>query len=141
MKRALLLVTAFCAVSVVAAAGAEKGTKYGEGVKLATSVKVADLLATPADYIGKTVRVDGIVRGVCQAMGCWIQIADDEKSHGIQFKVDDGVIVFPKDAKGRRASAEGTFETIGEDSEDAAAESKDAAPKYRIKATGAIIYE
>ena len=90
--------------------------------------------------------MDRIVSAVCQTMGCWIQIADDEKSAGIQFQVEDGVIVFPKDAKGRRASAEGTFEAIGMDSHEAEHASEVAKatgkepPKYRIKATGAIVY-
>ena len=150
MKRMFLFAAAMAAVAslTLSAQEAAKGTSFGEGVKLTTSVKVADLLSKPADYMGKTVRVDGTVRAVCQNMGCWIQIADDEKSDGIQFKVDDGVIVFPKDAQGKRASAEGTFERIAagdaheaEQAKQAAA--KDAAakaPEYRIKATGAIIY-
>ncbi len=150
MKRMFLFAAAMAAVASLALSAQEaaKGTSFGEGVKLTTSVKVADLLSKPADYTGKTVRVDGTVRAVCQNMGCWIQIADDEKSDGIQFKVDDGVIVFPKDAKGKRASAEGTFERIAagdahEAEQATQAAAKDApakAPEYRIKATGAIIY-
>lgn len=31
---------------------------------LQTSVKVADLLASPGNYVGKTVRVDGVVQAV-----------------------------------------------------------------------------
>ncbi len=153
MKRALL--AAFVIAMAASLAGAEeKGTTYGAGVKQQTAVKVADLLAAPDTYLGKTVRVDGIVQAVCQNMGCWIQIGDDEKSKGIQFKVDDGAIVFPKDGKGRKASAEGTFEEIGAADAEAqhaeraqqaqpakAADAKPAeAPAYRIKATGAVIY-
>ncbi len=125
----------------------EKGTKYGAGVTQQSAVKVADLLASPETFLGKTVRVDGIVQAVCQNMGCWIQIGDDEQSKGIQFKVDDGVIVFPKDGKGRKASAEGTFEKVAAGTSEEAAHAehtKDAkpadAPAYRIKATGAIVY-
>jgi hypothetical protein len=157
MKRTLLLSAVLVAAGLLPLVAAEGGTTYGQGVKLTTSVKVADLLAAPNQYLGKTVRVDGTVRAVCQEMGCWIQIADDQTSDGIQFKVDDGVIVFPKDAKGKRASAEGTFERIaavdahegehadpvmrakepGNEPEKALVAS---APRFRIKATGAIIY-
>jgi hypothetical protein len=150
MKRLLMAL----GVAIVASAGLvaeEKGTIYGDGVKLTTSVKVADLLATPDQFLGRKVRVDGTIRAVCQSMGCWIQLADAEQSDGIQFKVDDGVIVFPKDAKGKRASAEGTFEKIAADAEHEAEHAADAQhaanqppvsqpPKYRIKATGAVIY-
>lgn len=156
-------------------AAEEKGTVFGTGVKLQTAVKVADLLAAPEQYLGKTVRVDGTVKAVCQNMGCWIQIADAPDGPAVQFKVDDGVIVFPKDAAGRRASAEGTFEAMPAEEDHEAAHAKEAAqhaehgkqpeaaqhaghaehakqpeaakpaaaaepPKYRVKATGAVIY-
>jgi hypothetical protein len=56
--------------------------------------------------------------------------------------------VFPKDGKGRKASAEGTFEKIAADDSHEAEHAKETmkqsgaseAPKYRIKATGAVIY-
>lgn len=130
-----------CAAALVAAA---EGTKYGKGVTLDTATPVATLLATPDAYLGKTVRVDGVVTNVCQEMGCWIELADNDKAPGLQFKVDDGVMVFPKEAKGRRASAEGTFEAIGSPDEAALEQQKKSdvktAPRYRIKAVGAVIY-
>jgi len=147
MKRVLLMACVAC-LAATSAAAEEKGTKYGAGVSQQTSVKVADLLAAPDTYLGRTVRVDGVVQAVCQTMGCWIQLGDDEKGAGIQFKVDDGVIVFPKDGKGRMASAEGTFEKIPTGDAHEAEHAKETmketsateAPKYRIKATGAVIY-
>jgi hypothetical protein len=45
-------------------------------------------------------------------MGCWIELQDPKLGKGLRFKVDDGVIVFPVSAKGKRASAEGTFQRI-----------------------------
>lgn len=155
-----VLMTATLAVAasalVAGTPAEEKGTKYGAGVTLEAGVTVADLLASPDRYLGQTVRVDGIVRSVCQNMGCWMQIADAEQGPGIQFKVDDGVIVFPKDGKGRRASAQGVFERMpaqeehAEHADHAAPEAStptaqpEAAtvepPKYRVKATGAIVY-
>jgi len=142
MNRILaILVGIMCGAALVVAA---EGTKYGKGVTLDTATSVATLLATPEAYVGKTVRVDGVVTNVCQEMGCWIEIADDDKGPGLQFKVDDGVIVFPKEAKGRRASAEGTFEAIGTPDEAAREQQQKselkAPPRYRIKAMGAVIY-
>jgi len=147
MKRVSLAAFLTC-LAASAWAAEEKGTTYGAGVSQQTSVKVADLLAAPDSYAGKTVRVDGVVQAVCQTMGCWIQLGDDEKGAGIQFKVDDGVIVFPKDGKGRKASAEGTLEKIPTGDAHEAEHAKETmkgtgaaeAPRYRIKATGAIIY-
>lgn len=144
-----ILAGALLASLAVAGLAAEtEGTKYGAGVILRTSIKVADLLAEPESYVGKTVRVDGVVQAVCQTMGCWIQLGDDENGTGIQFKVEDGVIVFPKDGKGHKASAEGTFEKIAAGDAHEAEHAQEAmkqtgateVPKYRIRATGAVIY-
>jgi hypothetical protein len=61
--------------------------------------------------------------------------------------VDDGVIVFPVTAQGKRVSAEGVFEAVGTSAEasEAAGEhariDPTAAQQYQLKATGAIIRE
>jgi hypothetical protein len=49
----------------------------------------------------------------------------DEKGATVRLKVDDGVIVFPVTAKGRKVSAEGVFEAVG-----ATAEAKEAAGEH-----------
>lgn len=85
---------------------------YGEPLTGADMVKVSELLSNPEPYLGKKVRVVGLVTGVCAKRGCWISIADDEEFKEIRVKVDDGVIVFPMEAKGRRATAEGVFVKI-----------------------------
>ncbi len=90
----------------------DAGKPYGDGVTLKRAVPIADLLARPQAHAGKTVRVDGVVSQVCQSMGCWIEIADPDLGRGVRFKARDGVIVFPKDAAGRKVSAQGTFEEI-----------------------------
>jgi hypothetical protein len=138
----------------VGLAAAEEGKQYGAGVTATRSVPVATLLQQPAAHVGKTVRVDGVVSKVCQAMGCWIEIADPALGRGIRFKAKDGVIVFPKDATGRKVSAEGTFEEIatspvreshGEHAASAAnsGQPTPAAPTekiYWVRASGAILY-
>ena len=90
----------------------EAGKTYGAGVTLKRVTQIAALLSTPQAHVGKAVRVDGVVSQVCQAMGCWIEIADPALGRGIRFKARDGVIVFPKEATGRKVSAQGTFEEI-----------------------------
>jgi hypothetical protein len=90
----------------------EAGKTYGDGVTLERAVPIATLLEKPQAHAGKAVRVDGVISQVCQSMGCWIEIADPALGRGIRFKAKDGVIVFPKDAAGRKVSAQGTFEEI-----------------------------
>jgi len=134
----------------------EEGTKYGEGVSLATATPINELLAHPDAYVGQKVRVDGVVEAVCAEMGCWIELRDPQGGTGLRFKVEDGVIVFPVTAKGRKASAEGTLvkvevpATADEHAVMHAAEGKAPAPEpgakavmkasYLVRATGAIVY-
>jgi hypothetical protein len=122
-------------------------TKLGTGVTVTTATPIAVLLERPADYVGKTVRVDGVATAVCAHMGCWMAVAAEGDTSGatIRLKVEDGVIVFPVTAKGRHVSAEGVFEIVGDAGEpkEAAAEhakvDTKASRQYQLKATGAII--
>lgn len=133
---------------------AEDGKTYGEGVSLKTAVPVATLLTTPMPHVGKAVRVDGVVSKVCQSMGCWLEIADPALGRGIRFKAKDGVIVFPKDAPGRKVSAQGVFEEIATSpvrethAEHAKSAENSGKPApgtptekiYWVRATGAVLY-
>jgi hypothetical protein len=131
-------------------------TRLGTGVTLKDSTPIKSILEQPATYVGKTIRIDGVATAVCAHMGCWMAVAAEGPvgSEGpggnvpaptIRLKVDDGVIVFPVSAKGRKVSAEGVFEALGGtgDSRDAAQEHAKDDPKasqsYQLKATGAII--
>jgi hypothetical protein len=146
---AVLGMAALLAVPVAA-----QGTKYGEGVKLTTATPIETLLSDPGAWLGRTVRVDGIVTNVCEHAGCWLEISDEKSGKGVRFKVEDGVIVFPLTAKGHRASAEGTFELVQTTPDQHAAQDKEkdhaahaehgdskaAGPSYQVRATGAVVY-
>src|SRR5262245_11928452 len=123
-------------------------TKIGAGVTLTEATPIASIVKSPQDYVGKTVRVDGVATAVCEAMGCWMAVADSDKDGAptVRLKVDDGGdIKFPMSAKGKRGSAQGTFNAIGDDAhgKDAASEhakhDAKASRTYQIAATGALI--
>lgn len=122
-------------------------TKLGTGVSLKESTPIKDVIAQPRDFVGKTIRIDGVATAVCAHMGCWMAIAPDGDENGatVRLKVEDGVIVFPVSAKGKKVSAEGVFEAVGNSPEsmEAAGEHAKADPKasqqYQLKATGAVI--
>jgi len=140
-----------CAVVVALGtfAVAAEETKLGAGVTLKDATPIAALVDKPADYLGKTVRVDGVATAVCEMMGCWMAVAPENDANGatVRLKVEDnGAIKFPVTAKGKKVSAEGIFEEIGaadEHSNEAAGEhgkqDASASKKYQIKATGAVI--
>ena len=125
-------------------------TKYGAGVSLATATPIKDLYASPEKFVGKTVRVDGVVTAVCTEMGCWMALgAADNPDQAVRFQADhDGKIVFPISLKGQKASAEGVFVKIGandHEAKEAAGEHAHSQPKaadfgskYQFQVTGAI---
>jgi hypothetical protein len=83
------------------------GQKLGAGVTLADSVAIDAILADPAAFKGKTVRVEGMITDVCPKRGCWMELAGNGPGQKLRFKVADGDMVFPMDAKGTRAIAQG----------------------------------
>jgi hypothetical protein len=133
--------------AAVRAAGQE--AKLGKGVALKKATPIEALTTKPKEFVGKTVRVDGIAKAVCAEMGCWMAVAVDEMdpaSPTVRVKVEEGAIVFPVSAKGKKVSAEGVFEPVrmgDADAKEAAGEhtkqDPNASPQYQIKATGAII--
>ena len=155
MKR-IALITLVIAMAAVSFVLAGDGDNYGDGVTIDAAVPVETLLSSPDDYIGKAVRVDGVITGVCKKRGCWMQITDPDTGNGVRIKVDDGVIVFPPEIMGETAIVEGTLEGIPLTYEQACAYleqeascqgekfDKSAVPEggitfYRIKGTGAVI--
>jgi uncharacterized protein DUF4920 len=139
--KALIVAAVVAAVVSVSA----EDTKLGAGVTLKDSTPIAALVKAPQDFVGKTVRIDGVATAVCAEMGCWMAVAPEGDTSGVtvRLKVDDGVIVFPVSAKGKNVSAEGVFEKVAGEAKEAAAEHAKQDPKasaeYQIKATGAVI--
>ncbi len=107
MKRMMAAVTMVALVATVSVSAAAK--KYGKPLTLTETTKVSDIYATPDAFNGKRVKVQGPIVDVCSERGCWIAIGSDKEFQTIRFKVDDGVIVFPMDAKGLTAVVEGVL--------------------------------
>ena len=140
------LLTMLLAIGIAGPAAAAGEKKLGAGVALDEVTPIASLLEKPVDYVGKTVRVDGVATAVCTAMGCWMAVAPEGKSDGrtIRLKVEDGAIVFPVGAKGKKVSAQGVFERVADEhGKEAAGEharqDAKASDTYQLKATGALI--
>jgi len=128
--------------------------KLGKPLTVKEPMPLATLMANANDYVGKTVQVRGKVTEVCQMMGCWMELTNDSGQH-VRIKVDDGVIVFPKDSTGKTAVAEGKFtkteltreQAVAQAKEEAAdrgkkfdpAKVKGGATIYQIEGTGAVI--
>jgi hypothetical protein len=107
IRRTLALLAVLAVLSPLSAAA----ETYGGGVTLAETTSIGKILAEPDAWVGKHVRVEGEVTDVCPMKGCWMEISEPEGDR-LRVKVDDGVIVFPVDSKGKRAVAEGVVEAI-----------------------------
>lgn len=139
---------------VAPAAAVETGKTYGKGVSGTELIKVSELVAHADTYVGKIVRVEGVVVDVCAMRGCWMDLKSDGGK--VRIKVDDGVMVFPVDATGKEAIAEGVFTKIEMTPEEARKHAKHLAEEkgqaidaaniqdaptvlYQIAGTGAVI--
>jgi hypothetical protein len=119
-------------LAVILSAVPALATNYGKPLSDAPVVRISELLASPDDWVGKTVKVEGIITDVCSKRGCWMMIASDQEFQSLRFKVEDGVIVFPIEAKGRKAVAEGTFKRIELTKEQAVAQAKHHAEEHGL---------
>ena len=107
-----LFCTGIFALATVAMAAQE--LTLGAGVSLTEATPIKALVNHPEEFVGKTVRIDGVATAVCEEMGCWLAVStsDAKDADTIRVKVDDGVIKFPITAKGKQVSAEGVFEEL-----------------------------
>jgi len=106
MRRLIAAAAVLALVGTASLSAAVK--KYGKPLTLKETTKISDIYATPDAFNGKRVKVQGPIVDVCAEKGCWIAVGSDKEFQSLRFKVDDGVIVFPMDAKGLTATVEGT---------------------------------
>jgi len=142
------------AILAVAGLMSAAEVKLGRPLALKEPVPLAALMAHPAWYVGHTVQVKGKISAVCQMMGCWMDLTNDD-GQKIRIKVNDREIVFPKDAAGKTAIAEGQFSKIVLTREKAVAQAREEAKEmgkefnpasikhgvtyYQIQGSGAVI--
>ncbi len=133
MKKACCALLAITALVVLPVFGREQ--KLGTPVTITTATPVKTILADPEKYLGKEVMVEGEITSVCQMAGCWILVKDSSSIDPIMVKVDDGVIVFPKDGAGRKVIVQGKLEKAADEAQEEAGSKS----PYRIKGSGAEV--
>jgi len=146
----------FVALLVFAACGAAE-TKLGKPFTLNEPMSVEQLQAKTGERSGKVVQVKGKITEVCQMMGCWMALAGSDAGALIRIKVNDGDIVFPKEAVGKMAIAEGKLAKLELTKEQAIARARHEAEEqgrkfdpasiksgrtiHQINGTGAVILD
>lgn len=79
---------------------------FGEPFTLASAVPASVVLEDPAAHADAPVRVAGELSEVCQKMGCWAVVRDDQ-GHSVRVTMKDHAFGIDKDTAGRRCEVEG----------------------------------
>jgi hypothetical protein len=127
----------------------------GKPLTVKEPASIQKVMSAKDSFLGKTVQVKGTVTDVCQQMGCWMELVEPSTGARLRIKVEDGVIVFPKDSVGKTATVEGVFGKVEISREEAVAQARESADAnkrkfdpatikgpvtiYQIAGTGAVI--
>lgn len=153
MKKSLLIL--FLIIYSSSISYGQETNLYGKKLALKENTPITELLENPEKYVGKTVQIEGLIVEVCEKRGCWIDIGDTKGFEKIRLKVDDGVIIFPLEEKGKEVIAEGVFEALNYTKEELIEQGKHMAKEqgtkfdsktitegktvYRLKGLGAVV--
>jgi hypothetical protein len=131
MKKISLLLIACLILSISVYAG--DGKKYGNELTLKEKTKISNIYENPGKYIGKKVLVEGTIVDVCAKRGCWLELSSDKEFQKIKIKVNDGEIIFPMEARGKKALVEGEVYEIKMTKEEAIERAEHEAEEKGIK--------
>jgi Domain of unknown function (DUF4920) len=110
----------------------------GQPITVATNTALSAIVQNPSQFANQMVRTEGTVTAVCQAAGCWMQIADAEQH--VHVKMHGHSFFIPRTASGHRAVVQGIV--VGGnpnghcEQEAAGATGQQAAARLELDATG-----
>ena len=105
MKKTLLSLLGLI-VSVALSAQSGKTSSYGDKITADKAINVKRLPGMVKEGDTVKVKVEGVVKSVCQKKGCWMKMdMGDDKTMMVHFK-DYGFFV-PKDCSGKKLVMEG----------------------------------
>jgi hypothetical protein len=117
VMRSLASLLALAVLATAALAGPEPAAVpsdplvFGAPITTKKPVKVADLAKKPEKFKGKTVRLEGVVKEVCQGRGCWVEVAAPGGASFMARSLDHSILL-PKDCQGRSIVVEGVVTTM-----------------------------
>lgn len=117
---------------------------YGAEFTIADTdmIKASLLLDSPEAYVDQRVRVSGSVSDVCQKMGCWMVISEEDKHMRITTKGHNFFVA--KDGAGSLCEIEGVVTKRvldAERTEHFKSEQSEGAPLPEEAATNNVVYE
>jgi hypothetical protein len=117
MQHALRIAVRVVGVCALAASAptvaAAQDTVITRGAVLGSSptVDLAEAIQSVDAYMDQTVILEGAVKKVCQAKGCWMEVSPKGADRGIRVTFKDYAFFMPTDSQGADARLEGVFET------------------------------
>src|SRR5918912_4415 len=114
-RRAFIFLTATALLGASTALAYQKAAgHFGAAFTDAKVVALGEVMAHVEKYANRPVKVEGEIKDVCQAKGCWLVVTDGERAMRVTFK--DYAFFVPKDAAGKKVVLEGLVEkkTISE---------------------------
>jgi len=112
MKKILFYIVTILIVNLNIVNSQSKENYYGEEFSV---LDIKDYSSNKLDFLNNPenkIRIEGEVLSTCPMKGCWIEIKDYDSNQIIRVKVKDDVIVFPQDAKTKKAIVKGIFTKI-----------------------------
>jgi hypothetical protein len=85
--------------------------KVGAGITVRKPVDIEHLSTYPKRYVGRTVRLEGTVKKVCQGMGCWVEVASARGGSFLAKSLDESVLL-PKDCAGQKIVVQGVVTAL-----------------------------
>jgi hypothetical protein len=117
----------------------------GSPITVKKPVNLAQLAKSPKRFVGKTVRLEGTVKEVCQGRGCWVEVVDAKGASFLAKSLDESILL-PMDCAGRAIVVQGVVTKLmaqGHDHEHGDGKVAEGhacpAPKYLVSTQGAVL--
>lgn len=104
--------TMILVLSILFTIYADAETQLGEGAAFKNETPISKILENPSAFENKELTVSGVVTNVCSSRGCWMTLSSDKKFQTFKIKVEDGKIIIPMNARGKKAAAKGRLQVI-----------------------------
>lgn len=111
--------------------------KLGAPITLTHTTQLAEIAKNPHAWENKLVATSGTVTAICQSMGCWMEIKDDQSEAHI--KMAGHSFFIPKSASGHKARVQAKVIKADMDDEcaqEAAQQTGKPVAKLQLEATG-----
>ena len=121
--------------------GGTKALHVGAPMTVDKPVAIAALAEAPASFAGQTVLLEGTVKGVCQGMGCGVEVQDAKGASFIARSLDDSVLL-PKDCAGRKVAVQGVVTAMPQEAHTEPAEAAGHVcpkPEYVVATSGVTL--